>query len=287
VIDLRAIARALGSPQPHCDSFKCSCPLPSHGKGRGDRDPSLSIGIGRSGGLIVCCFCGCDRLEILAELRRRGLYGAESPTIVRLTPRPAHRDVQNSFALEALDIWHGSIDPVGTPVESYLRGRGLDLEHDLAGHVIRWNPCRRAMVSLFRNIETDEPQAIARTFINQEGRKLSRKFYGPVGGAAIKLDPDDEVLAGLHVAEGVETAMTGRKFGLRPCWALGTCGGIERFPVLSGIECLTILAEHDEASADAVEACAARWHAAGRQVFINEPLVGSDLNDALRITSRS
>ena len=54
--------------------------------------------------------------------------------------------------------------------------------------------------------------------------------------------------------------------------------------MLAGLECLTILAEHDAngTSAKAVETCAARWHAAGREVVINEPVGGKDLNDALR-----
>jgi hypothetical protein len=43
------------------------------------------------------------------------------------------------------------------------------------------------------------------------------------------------------------------------------------FPVLSGIECLTLLAEHETASARAVEACGARWPGAGREVLIVEP----------------
>ena len=54
------------------------------------------------------------------------------------------------------------------------------------------------------------------------------------------------------------------------------------FPILGGIECLTLLAEHDDASARAVEACATRWSAAGREVFINRAIGGKDLNDALR-----
>jgi hypothetical protein len=73
--------------------------------------------------------------------------------------------------------------------------------------------------------------------------------------------------------------MAARHFGLRPTWALGSAGAIASFPVLSGIECLTLLAEYDDASARAVEACAARWHSAGREVLINRPIGGKDLND--------
>jgi putative DNA primase/helicase len=59
-------------------------------------------------------------------------------------------------------------------------------------------------------------------------------------------------------------------------------GAIAAFPILPGIESLTLLAENDEASARAVEACAKRWDGAGREVFINRPIDGKDLNDAIR-----
>ena len=54
-------------------------------------------------------------------------------------------------------------------------------------------------------------------------------------------------------------------------------------PVLGGVECLTILGETGAASASAVEACGTRWSRAGREVVVNRPLFGSDLNDALKI----
>jgi putative DNA primase/helicase len=158
-----------------------------------------------------------------------------------------------------LALWRQAVDPRGTIVETYLNSRALDLGDDLAGEVLRWHPRIGAMLALFRDIVTDEPRAVSRTFLDREGRKLSRKFFGPVGGAAIKLDPDDAVTQGLHIGEGIETCMAARQLELRPTWALGSTGAIGAFPVLSGIECLTLLAERDEASSRAVEACAARW----------------------------
>jgi putative DNA primase/helicase len=139
-----------------------------------------------------------------------------------------------------------------------------------------------AMIALFRNLETDVPQAVSRTYLSREGRKLERKFLGPVGAAAIKLDADENVLGGLFVGEGIETCLTARQLGLRPAWALDSAGTVGAFPVLAGVACLTLLAEHDDASARAVEACAARWDAAGREVFITRAIGGKDLNDVLK-----
>jgi hypothetical protein len=76
--------------------------------------------------------------------------------------------------------------------------------------------------------------------------------------------------------------MSARQMGLKPTWASGTCGAIERFPVLPGVERLTILAENDSASSNAAQACGARWASAGRKVFVNRPKIGKDLNDALQ-----
>ena len=46
-----------------------------------------------------------------------------------------------------------------------------------------------------------------------EARKIERKFLGPVAGAAIKLDADEDVLGGLHIGEGIETCLAARMLG--------------------------------------------------------------------------
>jgi len=191
-------------------------------------------------------------------------------------------------------IWDEALDPRGTIVEKpYLAGRALSLSEDLAGRVIRFHPrCPwregestifvPAMVCAMRSIAIDEITAVHRTRLSPEGVKLDRRMLGVVAGSAIKLDADDTVTHGLHISEGIETAMAARQLGLKPTWALGSTTFIAAFPVLSGIECLTLLGENDTASAKAVEACAARWHAGGRMVLINKPARGNDLNDAIR-----
>jgi putative DNA primase/helicase len=185
-------------------------------------------------------------------------------------------------------VWTSAIDPRGiASVMAHLHGRKLGLDDELAGRVIRWHPRIGAMLALFRNVLTGEPQAISRTFLDPEGKKLGRKFLGPTLGAAVMLDPFDFVTTGLHVGEGVETCMAARQLNLCPVWALGSSGGVKAFPALDGVECLTLLKEADDASARVCEACAARWFAAGREVFINSPASGKDLNDAIRVWGAS
>jgi putative DNA primase/helicase len=206
---------------------------------------------------------------------------ADDATLNSAADRIHIQSARSTKIRDALLLWSLGVDPLGTPVDTYLQSRRLELDDAVCGEVLRWHPRLRAMLALFRNIVTNEPQAISRTFLDREARKRERKFLGPVGGAAIKLDADEDVLAGLHIGEGIETCMTARMLGLRPAWALGSAGEITKFPVLNGIECLTLLREHDEANKRASDACAARWHAAGREVINFLPRAGKDVNDSV------
>ena len=138
------------------------------------------------------------------------------------------------------------------------------------------------MVALMRSVTTDEPQAIHRTRLTPKGKKVGRRMLGIAAGAAVKLDADDTVTMGLTIGEGIETCLAARQLGLRPAWALGSAGAVSAFPVLGGVEALTILAENDPTNRTAVETCAARWHAAGREVIVVEPVAGSDILDSMR-----
>jgi hypothetical protein len=97
---------------------------------------------------------------------------------------------------------------------------------------------------------------------------------------AAKLSEEGGVASPAFFLMSASLSLAARQLGLRPAWALGSKGAIGTFPVLPGVECLTILAEPD--AEREIEACAARWHAAGLEVLINEPIGGKDLNDAIR-----
>ena len=146
-------------------------------------------------------------------------------------PAPARPDDSADRIREALDYWNESRDPRRTIVELYLNSRRLELADDIAGPVIRFNARIKAMVSLFRNIRTGEPQAVLRTYLDDSGRKRTvfdrdgkalgeRLFKGPTGGAAIMLDPFNSVTDALVIGEGVETCLTGRQEGISPAWRL-------------------------------------------------------------------
>jgi putative DNA primase/helicase len=281
--NLRAIAHALGG---EVSGSQVLAPGPGHGP----RDRSLSVRLSATApdGFIAFGHAGDDWRACRDYVRERlGLdrtaWKAERSDRSRPAPKRLPSINSDDDAKRTADVaalWRASVNSRGTPVELYLNSRGLELDDDIAGEVLRWHPGIGAMLALFRNIASGRPQAVGRTFLDGEARKIERKFLGPVGGAAIMLDPSDAVLGGLHVGEGVETCLAARQLGLRPCWALGSKGAIGAFPVLSGIEALTILAESD--AERETQGCAARWHDARREVFINRPIGGKDLNDAIR-----
>jgi hypothetical protein len=143
------------------------------------------------------------------------------------------------------------------------------------------------MLGLFRTIVGDKPVAIHRTALSPDARKIDRMTLGPVGGAAIKLTRHDDVERGLVVGEGVETTVAGMMLGFTPAWALGFAGAIRSFPVLGGVDALTILVDHDEpdcngrqAGHEAAWECSERWMAAGREVRSVVPRrLGIDMAD--------
>jgi hypothetical protein len=56
------------------------------------------------------------------------------------------------------------------------------------------------------------------------------------------------------------------------------------FPVLPGIEAITVLGEVGDGGVNfrAAQACATRWVEAGREALVVRPLVGDDINDVWR-----
>ena len=286
--DIVATAEALGAKLKRVSTSELADPCPRCGSGR-DR---FAVNIRkRLWGCRVCGRGGSDAISLVVHVRGLGfrdavafLAGGEMEAAAKV-PRPVTPAADDDPARirRALAVWDEAVYPRGTLAERYLNRRALSLGDDLAGVVLRWHQHSCAMVALFRNISTRQPQAISRAFLDRDGRKLGRKFLGPVAGAAIMLDPAEKVLGELHVGEGVETTMAARRLGLKPAWALGSAGAIAAFPVLDRVGRLNLLGENDAngGNARAVKACAARWGAAGREAILIEPIGGNDLNDVL------
>ena len=147
-----------------------------------------------------------------------------------------------------------------------------------------------AMVALVRGIISDQPQAVHRTALDFTGNKVTvggrdRMALGPIGGGAVKLTDNAEVTNRLGIGEGIETTLSLQlkpQWLGGPVWSLLNAGGVQSFPVLSGIETLMIAVDHDEAGERAATIVNRRWLDAGREVWLREAVEeGADLNDTL------
>ena len=210
----------------------------------------------------------------------------------RPSPAAPERAQGESCAQLLRHLWSEAVPIAGTIAETYLTdARGNTLPTWPAD--LRFHPrCPRgaerlpALLAAMRDPATGEGVGLHRTFLARDGTDRLRDPMGKamLGRAGVvMLTPFAEVTHGLHLAEGVESALSALAIGLAPAWAATSAGGIARFPVLPGVGCLTILADADRAGMQAAETCAARWRAAGCEARIMAPLrPGADLNDLVR-----
>jgi phage/plasmid primase-like uncharacterized protein len=238
---------------------------------------------------------GCNFVEACKRLSREPPPRAEPAPTQSFDPK-ANRDEASDRHNQriAAEIWREIIPLAGTLGILHLEARGISpLPEGVDGSALGFHPkChdgperRPAIIELLRDVRTDEPRAIRRTFLTPDGVKIGKaKTLGPKIGTACKLTPNCEVTAGLVIGEGLETVLAGMLFELRPAWALGDAGELGAFPLLSGIECLTILVDNDYSGTGQRRSmqCSARWTDAGREVTRVTPFaVGADINDLIR-----
>jgi len=187
-------------------------------------------------------------------------------------------------------IWRETVEIAGTEGEAYFHRRGIPIEDVPNYGGLRFHPrcpwgqgTTPSVVGRFTDAITGEPKGIWRRPV--DGSKP--KALGPMGGCVIRLWPDEDVTTGLVLGEGVETTLaaatrfTYRGTLLQPAWASASAGSLESFPILGGIETLTIIADHDEngRGQEAAQRCADRWSKAGREATIFTPRERGDFND--------
>lgn len=259
-----------------------------------DRKPSLSIADGRNGDLVVYCFCGCDSLGILAELRARGHDTGQRdhpprspspPPRLQRPAQPAHRP----NAGNKLEGILARCQPLGrSPVmTNYFPARGVaarnggDLRYLAPSDKHPWP----TMVGIVTDFVTNDRISLHFTALSKDGRskapidKPKRLLAGHrKAGGVVRLTDDADVTSHLGVAEGIETALAvmtalGASADWLPVWAAIDAGNLASLPVVDGIERLTIFADTDSSGTGqrAARAIAARWHDAGREVFIAQP----------------
>ena len=221
----------------------------------------------------ACARCG---ERSYAHAHRFGAHKGRSP---RDQPRivASLEDTDQRARIEfALQLWEASCPLVGSLGYKYLKDhRGLRGESLNLDHALRWHGGINALVGLMTDPVTGDATGIHRTFLNPDGGKRERKMLGKQG--VIRLSPNEDVCEGLGLVEGIEDGLAVLLSGWGPIWIATSAGAIERFPVLNGIESLTIFADADAAGMKAAKACASRWKQACHEICIS---VVKELADA-------
>jgi hypothetical protein len=258
----------------------------------------LAIRDGEGGRVLATCWGGCDRLDVLAELRRQGLLNRR----VEFTPdvtAPVRRDDDARRAARALKIWRDTQCGAGTIVARYLASRGITLDQWPAS--LRFHPrCPRpkdgaanfvlplpAMLGVVEHVERG-PVAVHCTYLLLDGAgkaaiEKPKAIFGPAGGGAVHLGAP-RAGAWLAVAEGIETALSVAVACSIPAWAALSATGIKNLVLPPEATHVVICADQDASGTGerAARGAAARWLAEGRRVRLAmPPESGADFNDVL------
>lgn len=295
-MDLRHAAQLLGG---HVSAGRILCPGPGHS--RHDRSLSVRFSDDAPDGFLVQSFSNDDWQTAKAYVRH--ILGLE-----QFRPGERRDDIKPRFERSAestdderrnteraLTIWGETVPIHGTPAETYLAGRGVPYD----GPALRWHPnCPfgkdrvGCIVALVRNIITDQPQAVHRTAIGRDGKKLSqlgsngRLTLAPIRGGAVKLTDNADVSDVLGIGEGIESTLSlpivAGVPGL-PVWSLLSAGPLAGFPALPELRSVWVAMDHDAAGIAATGEVAARMASHEIETIIVAPeTAGDDLNDKVQ-----
>jgi phage/plasmid primase-like uncharacterized protein len=235
---------------------------------------------------------GCDFVNAVRSLIGDGLRRQTAKA--KPEERDGYKDDQRNLAW-AEAIWRETL-PLGRDAIAYFARRSIDINQVPKHGGLRFHPrcpwrggTEPCIIGRFTTALGDEPRGILRRPITGE----KAITLGPMSGCVIRLWPDEVVEQHLVLGEGVETVLsmalhrTHRGKLLRPAWAVCVANNLKKFPILSGIEILTVLVDNDlpdqrgrRAGQEAAAKCAARWSEAGREVIRLTPNVaGTDFND--------
>lgn len=257
-------------------------------------DDALAVKIDEKGFQLKCHRCSPPWVAFGFYERRpgkaaRSVVKANIQAPLELSAHDKKRERDQAYVLKVLGEAHPAADTI---VAAYLRGRSISIMPPCVRHhpALKHTELKRtfsAMVLPFRYIHSNAVVGLHRTYLAADGsgkitEGKARKMLGVSKGAALKLTPNDAIEQGLAIAEGIETALSMMQAGF-PIWALGCADNIKEFPVLAGIECLTIFSDPDPAGMAAAEACAQRWANAGQEARILFPKSSKqDWNDWTR-----
>jgi hypothetical protein len=289
------IAQALGGRREGC-SFRCPCPV--------QRGHSLIV-TERRGKTLFNCRAGCGQAEVLSALGNLGLFGGRRIDLDRISSAERKRREGAEFKAEierlrrqidwARALYRRAIPAVGTPVEVYLRARGITLPLPECLRFLQHCPHRNGkyypeMVAPVVGV-TGHQIASHKTFLTPDGSskadlppELQRECCGPVGGGAVRLAAPRAGLE-LIVGEGLESALSAIQLFELPGWAALSAPGLSALELPPAVQSVLICADHDHNAVGLQAALDAkiRWVNEDRALRIRWPrIVSADFNDVLQ-----
>jgi DNA primase len=285
---LPAIVGAVVKLQTAGSEWRGCCPF------HNDRSPSLYIYKGGRQWYCFGCGAGGDVLDFVQRLhqvdfrRAASMLAAADMPAVQVEPIVGSSDdTKEQRIADARDIWRAAMPALGTPVETYLKSRGLDLR---IPETIRYaplaygergpvHPCLVAAIAGPDN----RLCGIQRTYLAADGLgkadvakpKLS---LGRISGGAIRLAP---AASDLMVCEGLEDGLTLQQQHGTAVWVAAGAGNMPKMAFPRVVGRVTVGGDADDAGRASAMAAVKAFHARGvlsRSVF---PVGAKDFNAEL------
>lgn len=198
----------------------------------------------------------------------------------------------------ALAIFEGALPLMGTPGLDYLqkRMRGLLPQEIATSDALRFSAsCRKmlgepvkgaigAMIAIMTDPASGAPTGCHRTYIDRDLKRIQRGALGRTG--VVRLTQLEQSNRKLSIGEGIESSIAGSiLLGTGAAVYSGiSAGGLSTFPVISGVEHLTIFSDndHNQTGQRSAKLTFNRWRDAGVSATLHVPFPGhKDFNNVL------
>ena len=267
--------------------YKACCPFHS------DKTPSLTLYQSKAGWRWQCFGCskGGDVVDWLAALHSlpvsdaaRMLAGGNVPSVHVAAPPPADKAHKGE---QARKVWADALSITGTPAETYLRRRNIDigLPDCLRFARLRFAGEERPMLIAAVAGPDNRVQAIHRIVLKDDGSKADLdggkvKFsLGPVMGGAIRLTGSGN---GMLVCVGIEDGLTLLQQQAQAVWAVTGDVALPAVQLPAGVRSVVVAHDNDASGRAAGKKAANKLASEGRQVRLIQPLSGfKDFNEEI------
>jgi len=255
--------------------------------GKGKRDTALSVDVRADGSAVYWCW-RCHASGRIRGDRVLTVHSGKRPSTIPAGPDPREVAKQASALAACRAIWKQTQPLAGTPGADYLRLRHCVLppaDGALRFHAALFCPevghDLPALVARVTTVIANKTIGIHRIWLRPGEPKAVKKMR--LGGSnepvCIRLWPDDAVTLSLGITEGIESALAAAGM-FNPMWSTVDAGQMAKFPLLPGVESLTIFADFDKAGIEAARAVWRRYMHAGVNANLLRPeRVGDDVND--------